>query len=180
MHLRIAGMTIAVSSADPSVVPRAVGPVARFVVPENGPADLDVAVERVTSMPERDGPLLFDSGAVWALSDDGGRLRIDCSSEVYGDAPYKVAYFDRDFTSGRVLLRADVFEGPVDALMYPLDELIIANLLARGRGVEFHGCGIIDRNGRGRLFAGQSGAGKTTTARLWLEREPDLDRKSVV
>ncbi len=52
-------------------------------------------------------------------------------------------------------------------LEYPLDEVLIANLLARGRGVELHSCGIVDRDGRGHLFAGVSGAGKTTTARLW-------------
>jgi hypothetical protein len=169
MHLRIAGMTMAISSADPSVVPRVDGAAARFVVPDGGPADLDIAIERVASMPAPGGTTLFDSGAVWKLSDDDGRMRIDCHSDVFGSEPYKVAFFDRDFTTGRVLLRADLFAGPVDALEYPLDEVVIANLLARGRGIEFHGCGIIDAEGRGRLFVGQSGAGKTTTARLWLD-----------
>src|SRR2546421_554321 len=43
--------------------------------------------------------------------------------------------------------------------------------LARGRGVELHASGIIDGGGRGRLFVGQSGAGKSTTARLWMDAE---------
>jgi hypothetical protein len=30
-----------------------------------------------------------------------------------------------------------------------------------------HGCGVIDESGAGYLFAGQSGAGKSTMARLW-------------
>ncbi|HEX2061112.1 MAG TPA: hypothetical protein VHK90_10250, partial [Thermoanaerobaculia bacterium] len=33
-----------------------------------------------------------------------------------------------------------------------------------------HSCGVIDREGRGHLFAGVSGAGKTTTARLCGEK----------
>jgi len=41
------------------------------------------------------------------------------------------------------------------------------NLLALGRGVEVHAFGVEDSDGRGYLFVGQSGAGKTTTARLW-------------
>jgi len=171
MLLRIAGMTISLSSADPSLVPRAGDPAARFVIAGNGPADLDLSIERVAVMPERSGTQLFDSGAVWSMFDDGARLRIDCHSHLFGDAPYKVAFFDRDFTAGRVLLRADVFDGAVDALEYPLDEVIVAHLLARGRGVELHACGIIDAEGRGRLFVGQSGMGKTTTARLWLDAE---------
>src|SRR2546423_13275591 len=103
------------------------------------------------------------------MCEDGARLRIDCHSHLFGDAPYKVAYFDRDFTAGRVLLRADVFDGAVDALEYPLDEVIVAHLLARGRGVELHASGIIDGGGRGRPFVGQSGAGKWTTPRLWRD-----------
>jgi hypothetical protein len=56
---------------------------------------------------------------------------------------------------------------------YPLDELLMVNLLARGRGVEVHGCGLRDSDGRGFLFLGMSGAGKTTTARLWI-RNPGV------
>jgi hypothetical protein len=160
---------------DPALTPRVEDPVARFLVTADGPADFDVAIERVAAMPERSGTPLFQSGGIWTLYDDGGRLRIDCHAPLFGDAPYKVAYFDRDFTAGRVLLRADVFEGAVDPIEYPLDELIVANLLARGRGVELHGCGIIGADGRGRLFAGQSGAGKTTTARLWLDHRDDVE-----
>ena len=52
-------------------------------------------------------------------------------------------------------------------LEYPLDELLLQGLLARGRGAEIHACGIADGSGRGLLFVGQSGAGKTTMARLW-------------
>ena len=172
MLLRIAGMTISVSSADPSLVPRAGDPAVRFVIDNHhGPADIDLTIERAAVMPEPSGTPLFDSGAVWSMFDDGGRIRIDCSSAMLGDAPYKIAYFDRDFTTGRVLLRADLFDGAVDALEYPLDEVIVAHLLARGRGVELHACGIIDAAGRGRLFVGQSGAGKSTTGRLWMDAE---------
>ena len=165
-------MTISVSSADPLLVPRAGDPAARFVIDDHsGPADIELTIEGVDVMPERSGIAIFDSGAVWTMFDDGGRFRIDCNSAMLGDAPYKVAYFDRDFTSGRVLLRADLFDGAVDALEYPLDEVIVAHLLARGRGVELHASGVIDAGGRGRLFVGQSGAGKSTTAKLWMDAE---------
>ncbi|PON16236.1 hypothetical protein C2W62_19570 [Candidatus Entotheonella serta] len=52
-------------------------------------------------------------------------------------------------------------------LEYPLDELLILHLLSQRRGVEVHACGIIDAQGRGHVFMGHSGAGKTTLARLW-------------
>ena len=173
MRLRIARIDIAISSADPALTPYAAGGAGQlFLADGNGAADVALSLERVTEMPARRGELVFDSGAVWSMYDDGGRLRIDCHSEVFGAAPYKTAFFDRDFTAGRVLLRADVFDsGIVGALDYPLDELIVSHLLARGRGLELHSCGVIGADGRGRLFVGQSGAGKTTTARLWMESE---------
>jgi hypothetical protein len=58
-------------------------------------------------------------------------------------------------------------EYPLKPLDYPLDELLMINLLARGRGVEVHACGVIDADGAAYLFAGQSGAGKSTIARQW-------------
>ena len=67
-------------------------------------------------------------------------------------------------------MRREVFGDrlPIYPLHYPLDELLMVHLLARGRGVEIHGSGIVDADGYGTLFAGQSGAGKTTMSRLWL------------
>jgi hypothetical protein len=50
---------------------------------------------------------------------------------------------------------------------YPLDELMMVNWLGRGRGVELHACGVVDHDGQGVIFCGQSGAGKSTTGRLW-------------
>ena len=175
MRLRIAGLTIALSSADPAMALRVDEPSARFLIAGDGPADVDVSAERVEVMPERDGPALFDSGGTWSLYDDGGRLRIECRAPVFGDVPYKIGFFDRDLTTGRVLMRADLINGAVEPLQYPLDELLVGHLLAQGRGVELHGCGIIGRDGRGRMFVGQSGAGKTTTARLWLDHDPGLE-----
>ena len=161
--LQIARMTIALRcdggvswSWDPAA--------RRFLVPPTTP-DVDVTVRVADSFPPVSGDLVFDSGAVWRMLRDGEGYRIELRSTEFGDAPYKVALFDETFTRGEILLSPAVTHlGPLE---YPLDEVLIANLLGRGRGVELHSCGIIDRGGRGHLFAGMSGAGKTTTARLW-------------
>lgn len=170
MRLRIAELTISVSSVDSALRQRFLGPAARFLVDDERPPDLDLIIDRAVSFPPPTGRLVFDSGEVWRLFDEGAQFRIDCTSELFGDGPYKVGWFDREFTRGRLSLRADLFDGDVDALEYPLDEVLVSNLLGRGRGIELHGCGVIDERGRGRLFVGQSEAGKTTTARLWLAR----------
>ena len=80
-----------------------------------------------------------------------------------------------DFSSGTVSLHRPYFDAsaPMYPLEYPLDELIVTNWLALGRGVEIHACAVRDVNGAGYLFAGHSGAGKSTIARLW-RRQPGV------
>jgi energy-coupling factor transporter ATP-binding protein EcfA2 len=52
-------------------------------------------------------------------------------------------------------------------LGYPLDELLIMHRLTQEKAIELHGLGIVGPNGASNLFIGHSGAGKSTTARLW-------------
>jgi hypothetical protein len=60
------------------------------------------------------------------------------------------------------------YAAPLD---YPVDELLIMHRLTREKAIELHGCGIVRADGTGNLFVGHSGAGKSTTTRLWMERE---------
>jgi energy-coupling factor transporter ATP-binding protein EcfA2 len=52
-------------------------------------------------------------------------------------------------------------------LCYPLDELLIMHRLTQERAIELHGVGVVGPDGASNLFVGHSGAGKSTTARLW-------------
>jgi hypothetical protein len=165
--VRIANIALGIRYAEESLRRPLSETVRRFAVSGVEP-DIVITVEAMPPDLPPPGRLLFDSGAVWRAYDDGGGFRIDCSSDLLGDAPYKTALFDRELREGRILVRSGAYLDTMHALDYPLDEVLVAHLLGRGRGVELHGCGIIDRDGRGQLFVGQSGAGKTTTARVWL------------
>jgi hypothetical protein len=43
--------------------------------------------------------------------------------------------------------------------------------LTQEKAIELHGCGIVRTDGVGNLFVGHSGAGKSTTTRLWTSRQ---------
>ena len=139
------------------------GPIATFLVRDDAVPDLDFVVTTLDEEPASTGTLLFDSGELWKLFDEGDAYRIEC--RVYGEL-YKVAIVSKDLRNGVVRLGAvdDTISYPIE---YPLDEVILNMLLARRGFVELHSCGIVDRNGEGYLFVGNSGDGKTTTARLW-------------
>lgn len=82
--------------------------------------------------------------------------------------PDCVSIFDHTFTAG------DIYVHPRDGQhssfnsSYPFGQLMLLmiNLLNKRRGALFHACAVKEGN-RGFLFAGVSGAGKTTTAKLW-------------
>lgn len=116
----------------------------------------------------------FDSGGVWSLFDEPGGHRFYFSAANLGTAPYKAASFDPEFSCGEVVLFRPYFDGElaVYPLEYPLDELLMIHRLARGEGIELHALGVVDHFGRGHLFLGHSGAGKSTAARIW-QSEPD-------
>jgi hypothetical protein len=115
----------------------------------------------------------FESGGLWSAfkEDDGTAFYFQTS--YLGESPYKRAWFNRDFSRGNVKLLKRYFdpELPVYPLEYPLDELLMIHRLAQGEGAEIHACGVVTADGAGRLFVGHSGAGKSTTSRLWL-RQP--------
>jgi hypothetical protein len=53
-------------------------------------------------------------------------------------------------------------------IIYDFLQVLLINYFAqRNQGIFTHSVGIKDVDGRGLLFAGKSGAGKSTTARLW-------------
>jgi hypothetical protein len=165
--LSIGGTTIALRCSDPEVTWHWDAPSRRFLVP---PTKADVEIEvrrgRTMALPE---PPLFESGSVWRIFRRSEGYRIECSAAFFGETPLAVAEFDETFTRGTITLSQAAVDHHVNPLQYPMDEVLTSNLLSRGRGVEIHSCGLLDKDGKGRLFAGVSGAGKTTTSRLWAD-----------
>ena len=173
--IRIADITCAISGADPSLRMNIDRSLHNFLVQGSQP---DVAIEakiRDLSAFKDNGDLIFDSGAVWRLYQQNGTCSFCFQSPLLGPAPYKIARMRRDFTQGEILIHGPFYEmkQSVYPLEYPLDELLFINFLSLGLGVEVHACGLVDSLGIGRLFLGQSTAGKTTMARLW-EDDPGV------
>jgi hypothetical protein len=117
------------------------------------------------------GVEIFKSGGVWSLHQNNGKFIVPLCSPPLGPQPYKLAVLEQDFTSGDIYIKPNILNGDFleYPLAYPLDELLMVNLLCLGRGIEVHACGVVVK-GEGLVFAGISGAGKSTLANLWKAR----------
>jgi len=140
----------------------------------------------VPQIPLRNEDTIFDPQAAWSLhrvDEQYVFLQKDVVPSATG--PYVVAIFDRDFRHGTVHRRVrDSERVPPEGLLpypldYPLGEVLMICLLAQERGVMLHACGVDDA-GRGYLFAGNSGDGKSTMARLWKDEATILNDDRIV
>ena len=166
--LEVADISVQIHSTDPTLQFETQGVMNDFLAGQDQPdAQASATWSDLSQMSL--GKQSFDSGALWQLHRCNGSYLYAFTSSVFGSVPYKVASFDSSFTSGEVCLHRPYFESKqaLYPLEYPLDELWMVNLLGQGRGAEIHGCGVVDADGQGHLFVGQSGAGKSTMARLW-------------
>jgi hypothetical protein len=168
---RVGGITFGLT-ADEGLRLTLEADVQQFTVEPAAGCDVNLRISWADSLEIPRSVPLFQSGGLWTLFAERGTYRFSFLSTTLGVAPYKEAWFERDFRSGHVLLSRPHFKtsAPVYPLEYPLDELLMVHRLAQGEGVEVHAVGLTDENGSGHLFLGHSGAGKSTTARLWSAR----------
>jgi hypothetical protein len=141
---------------------------------EAGTSDIDIQVEWVAYLVPTRRQKLFDSGSIWRLYENRAELQFDFSAPCFGKRPYKRLLVDREFCRATLQMNEECFAGgtPVaDPLEYPLDELLITHRLTQEKAIELHSCGIVRADGTGNLFVGHSGAGKSTTTRLWTALE---------
>jgi hypothetical protein len=129
--------------------------------------DIEIGVERVPRLESATGRRIFNSGGVWTAHEGSAGVTFDFTAPVFGREPYKRLCVDRSFRQASLFLNGRCYPRGVFPLEYPADELLIMHRLAADNGVEFHACGLVDAESGGHLFLGQSGAGKSTTARLW-------------
>ena len=137
-------------------------------------ADIELNIEWMDSLVRSLGKPTFDSGSLWKLYEEDDEFIFDFIPAGGNEVPYKRLRVDRTFSWARLQMNARSFQNSgyiVAPLEYPLDELLIMHRLTQERAIELHSCGIVTAGGVGNLFVGHSEAGKSTTTRLWTERQ---------
>jgi hypothetical protein len=137
--------------------------------PGHRPADIRIRLE-LGGMPATENlERLFDSGQSWSMFRDGDGYCLTLHPPAF-EQPFWLARMNRDFTEATVYCSeklvsrrngSPVLSNPVS---YPLDQILLMYILARRHGALLHAAGI-DINGKGYIFPGKSGAGKSTITR---------------
>lgn len=168
----IAGITVEVQGDTPQSAD--LGPQLQSFATDDVTRDIEVRVEWCARLEAFPGRELFHSGCLWSVHEFGDGFRFDFTTERFGNQPYKRLQVDGRFEQAQVLLNRECLtaEDASRALEYPLDELLITHYLSLGHGVELHACGLVREDGESFLFVGHSGAGKSTTTRLWKRHVP--------
>jgi hypothetical protein len=168
LFIRVADITLHITADSPHMKVQPDRNVNEFVVSPRKP---DVTIQALWGNLSQKtlGKKIFDSGALWQLYQQNGSYLFRFTSSALGPHPYKTASFNKNFTQCEILLNRSSFkpDQPIYPLEYPLDELTVTHFLMMREGVEIHACGILNPSGEAHLFVGQSGAGKTTMARLY-------------
>ncbi len=135
------------------------------------PPDVILDVHRAPPPLPGGAPPVFDTGTTWCMVEMNGMTLIyACPYEEISKNNEVGLVVTSDFTRGRLYVHKPSWQEGThhleNPLRYPLDQVLTINLLARGRGLLLHACGVLDA-GRGYCFAGESGRGKSTIASLW-------------
>ena len=171
--IEVAGVTLGLVAAEPPTGPLS----AKHHLFQREAASADIALNLVSShggLP-RDR-LLFDSQSVWTVQQSGTSLLYEFTSPVFEPPIYKSVCIDADYTQGTLCVAGRARDSsrplphPLDA---PLDQLIFSHHLAIRGHVELHCCTLV-RRGKAVVLTGFSGAGKTTSARLWHSAHPEV------
>lgn len=139
-----------------------------FVVPDEEPADCVATCRLMSPEPLPGAPTFSPAEGDWELRRDasgGDEMTYLARMADGGRLPRLSIRLAPDFRAAEVRLRpreAGDREIPID---FPLDEYLATRLLGRRGEIALHGC-LVAEGDEGFVFAGHSGAGKSTMAEL--------------
>ncbi|MEW6368298.1 MAG: hypothetical protein AB1714_27015 [Acidobacteriota bacterium] len=164
-RIRVGGITLAIRYRRES---RAIELADRLLpfMPGHG-ADIRLELVEAAAPAVSPAALVFDSGSLWRVYQHGEDLVYAFRSPDAGDQRARVLVIDRARTRGTLHVAPSRYSRLRGfAMSYPLDEVLFQHAAAARGFMVVHACGVAVES-KVFLFCGESGAGKTTTARLW-------------
>lgn len=110
----------------------------------------------------------------WAIHRMDNSWIYECIAANGGGNPFQISVFSTDHTIGRIYNGGQdgkhFREGGFHSLtLFPTDQVLLARIVADRNACYMHSVGVV-LNGKGFLFVGHSGAGKSTISKLLQDR----------
>lgn len=167
-NYRIAGITVQVEADYPIRADTFHAKFADFVA--DSPDEVNILLRHHFSIPPLDwakiGKRVYKKPPWEIYANPSGSVYL--IPQLNGDKIELFATFNPDYTVGDIYhASADNFNrgGTGSLTFFPTDQIVLAQVLADHRACYFHSSGVI-LNGKGFLFVGHSGAGKSTTLKM--------------
>jgi hypothetical protein len=173
MNLGIAGVTFHITCRNPITLQDPPAAYRSFIT-GNNPVDeyininLDLSFHSLPSIEKM--TRIFSTGQSWSLFQKGDTYFVALYTPASDKKPVWAAQFDRGVKAVTIFLEEPLIRknnGHVtvsNPMFYPLDQILLMYFLAQKKGGLIHAAGV-DYHGKGFLFPGRSGAGKTTLSR---------------
>lgn len=161
-----AGRTLRFRAA-PGARLRVLPPHDDFLVEDVADPDCDLAVSFGDPSPGA-APVRFFGAGAWELRDlEGGGAELCFYGSIDGEDPEPLTRvrLDASMRSGAVVQRPFHDGGRTFVIGFPVDEHVANRLLARSGAVVLHAAAVVD-DGEAIVFAGHSGAGKSTISKI--------------
>ncbi len=179
INVNIAGIGISASSRDSIILEDPAPQYESFCrKADEGTAAIDVKIQlELGNIPDTEKHArIFETEESWTLFRDGDEYFLEFKPPACGREPFWLARMSSDFTrvtlycGKRLIKRSNGRATVLNPIRYPLDQLLIMYILSQKQGALVHSAGI-DIDGRGFIFAGKSGAGKSSLSQQFLARD---------
>lgn len=130
------------------------------------PVDIVVRVHRGRCEIDRNQPILKSHSMWWQVYQQYDGFAFTVAALESGPHLERLLLTNRSFTQADLFLDEQRADDDGDPLEYPLDKILFASILSLRQGVIVHATAVVV-DGGALLFIGDSGAGKSTMARLW-------------
>ena len=164
--LAIGGVRVQFASADPNLVMRVTFPRTRFVDRSSISPDSTIRVQY--GDPNPSSKPWFVSGGTWEIHEGklgGDRVVFYTALANGGRAPLSCLDLTPDLGHGELVVDRTYVRDDQLEVGFPLDEYLLARLLARRSATILH-ASCVAENGGAFVFTGQSGAGKSTISTI--------------
>ncbi len=162
--LKIAGISIKISSEIPLSDLNLSGKLLQFRVNDNCVDNcIEVNWKESIIPPKPAGELVYDPGLVWRMYNNGETY--SASINYTASEPSGILNISADWKNIEMVEKRSEINW-MSTLNSGALELVLRGVLMFHNGLVFHSSGV-DDNGKGILFAGHSGEGKSTQSSFW-------------